>query len=151
MSSDLYFFATACGLAVHFNLNTRFAARIPVMALTAMQLTVVGSLALLISTLSERWPAAVSGEIIGWLMASILIATSLRFFLQVKAQGMVPVSHAALIMTLEPVWTALMGMVWLGERMSGVQLTGCSIIFCALLISRWRWLLRRPKARTVKA
>lgn len=145
--SDLYFFATACTLAVHFNLNTRFAARIPVVALTAVQLTVVGGLALLGSTLSERWPSAVSGEVIGWLMASILIATSLRFFLQIKAQSMAPVSHAALIMTLEPVWTALLAGAWLGERMSGMQLSGCAMIFFALLINRWRWILRRPKAR----
>ena len=143
--SDLYFLAAACGFAVHFNLNTRFAARISAVALTAVQLTVVGGLALLISTLSERWPTVVSGEVIGWLMASILIATSLRFFLQIKAQGMAPLSHAAIIMTLEPVWTALVGRVWLGERMSRMQLIGCSIIFCALLISRWRWFLRWSK------
>jgi drug/metabolite transporter (DMT)-like permease len=140
--SDLYFLAAACAFAVHFNLNTRFAVRIPVVALTAVQLTIVGGLALLISTLSERWPTVVSGEVIGWLVASTFIATSLRFFLQIKAQGMAPLSHAAIIMTLEPVWTALVGRVWLGEQMSRIQLIGCSIIFCALLINRWRWFLR---------
>ncbi len=140
--SDLYFLAAACAFAVHFNLNTRFAVRIPVVALTAVQLTIVGGLALLISTLSERWPTVVSGEVIGWLVASTFIATSLRFFLQIKAQGMAPLSHAAIIMTLEPVWTALVGRVWLGEQMSRMQLIGCSIIFCALFINRWRWFLR---------
>lgn len=143
--SDLYFLVAACGFAVHFNLNTRFAVRIPVLTLTAVQLSIVGALALLISTFSERWPTAVSREVIGWLLASILIATSLRFFLQIKAQGMAPLSHAVIIMTLEPVWTALLGRIWLGERMSSLQLTGCSIIFCALLISRWRWILRRGR------
>ncbi len=140
--SDLYFLAAACAFAVHFNLNTRYAARIPVMALTAVQLTIAGGMALSISILTERWPTAVSAEVIGWLMASTFIATSLRFFLQIKAQGMAPLSHTAIIMTLEPVWTALVGRTWFGERMSRMQLIGCAIIFCALLINRWRWFLR---------
>lgn len=143
--SDAFFLACAAGLAVHFNLNTRFAARIPVLPLTAVQLGMVGAMALLTSTLVERWPASIGGETLGWLLASILIATSLRFFLQVKAQSMAPVSHAALVMTLEPVWTALVATVWLGERMSGVQLGGCALILCALLISRWHSIVRRPR------
>ncbi len=149
--SDLYFLATAVALAVQFNLNSRYVARIPVVALTAVQLLVVGVMELVISLFAEAWPAAVSAGVLGWLAASILIATSLRFFLQIQAQGMAPVSHAALIMTLEPVWTALLGMVWLGERMNGLQLAGCAMIFLALLISRWRWLLRRPRPRAVQA
>ena len=146
--SDLYFVATAFGLAVHFNLNTRYAIRIPVLALTAVQLSVVGGLALLISIAVEPWPTDVSAEVMGWLLASIVIATSLRFFLQVKAQSLAPLAHAAIIMTLEPVWTALIAAAWLGERMSGTQLAGCSLIFLALLINRWRWILRRPKIAT---
>lgn len=140
--SDLLFLASAFAFAVHFNLNTRFAARIPVVALTSVQLTIAGGMALLISALSERWPTVVSGEVIGWLLASTFIATSLRFFLQIKAQGMAPLSHAAIIMTLEPVWTALVGRAWFEERMSRMQIIGCAIIFCALLINRWRWFLR---------
>ena len=147
--SDLYFLAAAGGSAIHFNLNTRFVARIPAIALAAVQLSIVGGLALLLSIVSERWPTTVSGEVIAWWLASIMIATSLRFFLQIKAQGMAPLSHAAIIMTLEPVWAALIGQFWLGERMSGIQIIGCSIIFCALLITRWRWILRRPKIERI--
>ena len=82
-----------------------------------------------------------------------MLATSLRFFLQIKAQGIVPLSHAALIMTLEPVWTGLIAMVWLGERMSGVEFSGCSLIFLALLVDRWalirRWV--RPGRKRARA
>ncbi len=142
--SDLYFMAAAMGLAVHFNLNTRYGLRIPVVALTAVQLTVVGVIALLISVFAESWPTTISREVLGWLTASILIATSLRFFVQIKGQSLAPLSHAAIIMTLEPLWTALIAAAWLGERMSEIQLAGCALIFLALLITRWRWFLRRP-------
>lgn len=143
--SDIYFFITACGLAVHFNLNARFVASIPVVTLTAIQLMVVGVLCLLASTGFEQWPTAIDGGVVGWLLASILIATSLRFFLQLKAQSLASVSHASLIMTLEPVWTAWIAAIWLGERMSGVQLAGCALILLALFASRWRRLPARPR------
>ncbi len=143
--SDGYFAAAAVILALHFNLNSRYALRIPPVALTGIQLGVVGLMALLVSGLSESWTVSLSWRGVGWLLASILIATSLRFFLQIKAQGMASASHAAIIMTLEPVWTALLAMLWLNEQMSLQQLIGCSLIFLSLLINRWRWLLHRPK------
>jgi drug/metabolite transporter (DMT)-like permease len=43
-------------------------------------------------------------------------------------------------MTLEPIWTALLAGVWFAETMTVMQIIGCSLIFSALLVSRWRWL-----------
>lgn len=146
-ASDIYFFITACGLAVQFNLNARYVASIPVVTLTAIQLTVVGILCLLVSAVVEPWPTAVDPHVLGWLMASILIATSLRFFLQLKAQSLASVSHASLIMTLEPVWTAWVAAIWLGERMGTAQLVGCGLILLALVVSRWRLLPARAANR----
>lgn len=146
--SDLLFLATAGGLALHFNLNARFAARIPVLPLTAIQLAVVGVACLLASTGFESWPAWPAPAILGWLAASVLIATSLRFFLQLKAQSLGQASHAALILILEPVWTAMIAAAWRGERMSALQLAGCLLIFTALFVCRWR---RSPQPRQVPA
>ena len=50
--------------------------------------------------------------------------------------------HAAFIMTLEPVWTAILALVWLGERMRPQQVVGSALILCALVISRWRSIVR---------
>lgn len=146
--SDLLFLATAGGLALHFNLNGRFAARIPVLPLTALQLLVVGIGCLLASTGFEAWPLWPAIEVFGWLAASVLIATSLRFFLQLKAQSLGSAGHAALIMTLEPVWTAIIAAAWRGERMSALQLAGCLLIFISLFVCRWR---RSPLPRQAPA
>lgn len=146
--SDGFFLAAALSFSVHFNLNSRFAAGIPALPLTAIQLGVTGLVALFLFGLFEaapQWPVA---SIFGWLVVSVLFGTCLRFFLQVKAQGMAQVSHAAVIMTLKPVWVALLSSVWFSERMSPVQLSGCFLIFSALLVSRWRLLLRCPDRRT---
>jgi drug/metabolite transporter (DMT)-like permease len=147
--SDGFFLLAALAFSVHFNLNSRFAADIPALPLTAIQLGVTGLVALLLFGLFEPAPQWSALSIFGWLLASVLLGTCLRFFLQVKAQGMAQVSHAAVIMTLEPVWVALLSSVWFSERMTPVQLTGCCLIFSALLVSRWRLLLRRPDRRTV--
>lgn len=147
--ADAYFLGTACGLAVQLNLNARVVVRMSALALTTVQLAVVGVVLMSASALSEHWPQAVAGQTIGWVLASSLLATSLRFFLLFNAQRVASAAHAALIMTLEPVWTALIAVTLLGERMRGRQLAGCSLIFLALLISRWKWLQGLLRGRDV--
>ena len=137
-SSDWFFLMAALISSVHFNLNTHFSKRIPALPMTAVQLSVTGLVALGLGTLLEPTPGLPELNILGWLLASVLIATCLRFWLQVKAQGLASASHAALILTLEPVWASLLGLLWFGQQMSLLQLLGCGLIFSALLISRWR-------------
>jgi len=138
-TSQLLFLSAAVIFALHFNLNTRMVAEVPALVLTSLQLMVVGVVALVISLLAEEWPKAVTGDIWGWLLASAIIATSLRFFLQTFAQGLAPASHAAVILTIEPIWTTLLAGVWFGEQMTTTQLVGCGLIFSALLVNRWQW------------
>jgi drug/metabolite transporter (DMT)-like permease len=139
-AGQLYFIASATLFAVHFNLVSKLVARISPLVLTATQLVIVGGSALLISVFLESWPVSVATNIWGWFLASALIATSLRFWLQTKAQSFTSASHAIVIMTLEPIWTALLAGVWFAETMTVMQIIGCSLIFSALLVSRWRWL-----------
>ncbi len=141
-TADLFFLASALAFSVQFNLNSRFAGKIPALPLTAIQLSVVGLVTLAISAAIESWPDHVSTTTWLWVVTSILIATCLRFYLQVSAQGRTPLSHAAFIMTLEPVWTAILALVWLGERMRPQQVVGSALILCALVISRWRSIVR---------
>lgn len=148
-ASDGYFLGAALVFSLHFNLNSRFARHIPALPLTTIQLMVTGLVCLVLSLIIEaklQWPGM---SIVGWLLASALVATCLRFWLQIKAQGLAPVSHAAVIMTLEPVWTALFGLLLFTQSLSLLQLLGCVLIFSALLISRWRLLFQRPKQPTL--
>lgn len=141
-AADVFFLASALGFSIQFNLNSRFSGKIPVLPLTAIQLSVVGLVSLTISAALEEWPDYVSVETWLWVGTSIVIATCLRFYLQISSQGRTPLSHAAFIMTLEPVWTALLALIWLGERMRSMQILGCALVLCALVISRWRSIAR---------
>ncbi|MEH6651764.1 MAG: DMT family transporter [Motiliproteus sp.] len=136
---QLYFLSAAVLFSFHFTLIARLAATIPAVILTANQLLVAGLISTIASAIIEPWPAQVATSVWGWFLASALIATSLRFSLQTYGQGLAPVSHVALIMVLEPVWTALIAAVWFDETMQPLQILGCTLIFSAMLISRWRW------------
>jgi drug/metabolite transporter (DMT)-like permease len=139
-AGQLWFLCAALLFSVHFVLVSRMALVVPSLVLTAIQLLVVGLGGILASVVMEPWPDVLSHTAIGWLLASAFIATSLRFAIQTYAQSLAPASHVALIMTLEPVWAALLAAIIYAEVMSPLQLGGCSLIFMAMLASRWRWL-----------
>ena len=135
--SQIFFFGAALLLSLTFILNGRAAARMSASALTAISLSFVGIIAIAISAYVETWPETTTHSMIKWLLLSALIGTAARFLLQTYAQGLTTPSHAAVIMILEPIWTALIAAAWFNERMSALQLIGCSLIFAALLINRW--------------
>lgn len=152
---QIFFVIAAAIFAFYFTLNTRAAnaqivigrdgetserARIPVLALTTVALLSVGSFALLASLLSEPWQPTFSHfspTLAGWIIASALIGTAGRFFVQTWAQSLSTHNHGVVILVLEPIWVALIAAVWFAETMSLSQLAGCTMIFMALLINRW--------------
>ncbi|PIE40690.1 MAG: EamA family transporter [Gammaproteobacteria bacterium] len=148
---QVYFLIAAILFAIQFNVNTQAVAKVGVLPLTAIQLMVVGVCSFILSCLTETWPSSISAPIWGWLLASAMIATSVRFLLQTYAQGMAPASHAAVILTIEPIWAALLAGFWFGEKMTLYQFIGCGCIFTALIISRWRWVVMLLKAPTPKS
>ncbi|WP_148862542.1 DMT family transporter [Marinobacter fonticola] len=152
---QLFFVIAAFIFALYFTLNTRAAntriaqrpdgkdqrkERVPALALTAIALTTVGFVTLVISSFREPWsPTLTNAEPMLWIwvLASATIGTAGRFFVQTYAQSLSTHSHGVVILVLEPVWVALFATAWFGESMSAVQLSGCSLIFAALLINRW--------------
>lgn len=136
-ASQIFFFVAALLLALTFILNSHAAANTPALALSAIQLTIVGLTALPLSLALEVWPTQMSGSMTLWLVLSVLVGTSARFLLQTYAQGLTSPAHAAVIMVLEPIWTALIAAFWFDERMSAQQMMGCALIFASLLANRW--------------
>lgn len=135
--SQLLFLGAAVLLSFTFTLNGRAAARMSAAALTAISLSFVGVMAIIISASTETWPTDITASMWKWLLLSALIGTAARFLIQTYAQGLTTPSHAAVIMILEPIWTALIAAYWFDERMAALQLIGCSLIFAALIINRW--------------
>jgi len=145
-SGQLFFLVAAITFAVQYTLNNRAVKVVPAIILTSIQLLVVGFSAITLSYFTESWPSSITSEVTGWFLASAIIATSLRFFIQTYAQKFTPASHGAMILTLEPILTACLASLWFGESMTFIQLIGCGFIFSALIINRWQ-LIPLPNKR----
>ena len=110
--AQLLFLISALFFSLHINLLSHFGRSVPAMPMTSIQLLMVGTVGLLGFSLFEEMPASINSEIWVWLTASILIATSLRYFMQTWGFKYSNPTYAAVIMILEPIWTSLMS-VWL--------------------------------------
>ncbi len=154
-SGQLFYLISAVGLAVFFTLNTRAAtvsvrqnlerqtlSAVDPLALTVITLTSVGLVTLLASLLLEAsWDTANiqwSPVLWGWLLASALLGTAGRFWLQTYAQSLTTQTSGAVMLILEPIWVALFAALWFGETLNPLQWIGCLMIFLALLVNRWQ-------------
>lgn len=131
--------ASAAIFALHFNLVARTGTAMSSIALTAVQLWLVGLVSGAVGLCVEPMPASIGAAAWGWIAASALLASSARFLLQNYARARVAASHAAIIMVLEPVWTSMLAAAFLDESMSLRQLAGCALIFTAMLVNRWSY------------
>jgi drug/metabolite transporter (DMT)-like permease len=66
-----------------------------------------------------------------------LLSVGVAYTLQVIAQRDAPPSHAAIILSLETVFAALAGWLWLNEALSGRGLAGGALMFVGMLWSQW--------------
>lgn len=117
--------------------------KVPALSLTAITLLTVGVIAAGASFIleSER-PSTISFSInlVFWVLASALLTTAARFFIQTHAQSLSKSSHGVVIMVVEPIWTALLAAAWFGESLSGFDLLGCGLIFSSIIIYRWTFI-----------
>ncbi|HHQ4805191.1 DMT family transporter [Aeromonas veronii] len=141
--SLFWFLAAATTLGIQLAVHRHFAQSIAPTWLTCIQLAITGLLGTLLSLLTEQWPeAGVSHGIWGWFAASVLIATTLRYWLLTHALSKMTTAHAALMMLLEPVWTLLLSTLFYNEPLGGAKLAGAGLVLGALVLYQLPLLLR---------
>lgn len=142
--SLFWFLAAATTLGIQLAVHRHFAQSIAPTWLTCIQLAMTGLLGTLLSLLTEQWPeAGVSHGIWGWFVASVLIATTLRYWLLTHALSKMTTAHAALMMLLEPVWTLLLSTLFYNEPLGGAKLAGAGLVLGALVLYQLPLLLLR--------
>lgn len=141
--SLFWFLAAATTLGIQLAVHRHFAQSIAPTWLTCIQLAMTGLLGTLLSLLTKQWPeAGVSHGIWGWFAASVLIATTLRYWLLTHALSKMTTAHAALMMLLEPVWTLLLSTLFYNEPLGGAKLAGAGLVLGALVLYQLPLLLR---------
>ena len=145
-----YFLIAIVGFAVHLSLSSHFVKDIPAMANTAIQLATVGLIAAVMAVIYEPPSLRFSAAAWGWLLATAIVTTSFRFAIQNYAMPKISPSYAAMILLLEPIWTAILGALVLGEVLTPIKMLGCGLIFTALLVYRAKDILGWWQSRGAK-
>ena len=147
--SLFWFLAAATTLGIQLAVHRHFAQSIAPTWLTCIQLAMTGLLGTLLSLQTEQWPeTGVSHGIWGWFAASVLIATTLRYWLLTHALSKMTTAHAALMMLLEPVWTLILSTLCYSEPLGGAKLAGAGLVLGALVLYQLPLLLRSAKLKT---
>ncbi|AIL32726.1 DMT family transporter [Basilea psittacipulmonis] len=133
---SVFFLLAAIFAAIQFVLNNRYTQHVPVLALTTIQLLMVGLLNGMYSLIVEPIPTHVAFDTWLWLLLSVLIGTNARFLLQTLGQKHSDIGHAAIIMILEPVWTLLLSVIFMSEILNSGKILGIGLILVALIFFR---------------
>lgn len=131
--SHLLFLASACLWACSVALIKNSNPSLSTATITSFQLVVAGVLMLVASGLFERIPGAIPHPTIWiWFIASVLLSTCLRFFLQYQGMRQAAPGRAALLLSFEAVWVMALSMLVLGSSISWMQTFGCMVLFAAI-------------------
>ena len=123
--------------AFHVVILGKYAHNFESMSFSVGQLLVCGLLNLGVGLFIESMPVFDSNFLfaIGY---TAFLSLGLCYTLQIWAQKHTPPADAALILGLESVFAVLSGWLLLNERLSGIQIIGCIMIFSAVLLSQFK-------------
>lgn len=127
---------------LHVIVLGKYAAKFESMSFSVGQLIVCGLLNLILGLFTESL-LSVHGSLWIAIAYTAFFSIGMCYTLQIWAQRHTPPADAALILSLESVFSVISGWVLLGETLVPVQVWGCGLIFAAVLLSQLReWRLR---------
>ncbi len=108
----------------------------PILVFSVGQYVLAGTLNLGMGLVLERH--LFSGLATAWWTVAYIavLSTAIGYTLQAVGQRHAPPSDAAIILSLESVFAALFGSLFLDERLAALQVLGCAIIFGAVLLAQ---------------
>ena len=120
----------------HILILGKFANKFEPISFSVGQFLISGILNLLIGVLVEDKSVIFEPVFIGSVLYRSILSITIGYTLQVWGQRHSPPTDAALILSLESVFAALAGWFILKDILLPIQLVGCFIIFCAVLLSQ---------------
>ncbi len=133
-SGDWMIFIGSFFWAMHVVVVGKAQGRIALLPFAAGQYLVCGVLNLAVGAFVERPSVADMLSLLPAIFYTAVFSIAIGFTLQVLAQKHTPTNDAALILSLEAVFAALFGWIFLGEMLSLVQLAGCLLIMVAVIL-----------------
>lgn len=132
---DLIVLVGAFGFAVHIILVDAYSHQHNAIAITAIQILVVGVLCTAIGSAVETIPVRITLSAMSAIIVTAVLSTALAFLVQNYMQKFSTPTRFAVVLTTEPVFAAVAGYIWAGDRLPGSGLFGCGLILLAMVIT----------------
>jgi drug/metabolite transporter (DMT)-like permease len=133
---DLLVLIGTVGWAVHILLIDNFTKKIDPIKLSSIQFATCSILSLVMAIIFEDINMVDISAAIVPILYGGLLSVGVAYTLQVVAQKNAKPSHAAILLSMESVFGAIGGAMFLGERIGARGLAGCVLIFIAIIISQ---------------
>ena len=151
---DYWILASTLFWALHVLFVGRVAANKGTPILVALtQFLVCGLVALIWGSLTENTSLENLRAALPAILYGGILSVGVGFTLQVVAQRHTLAVDAAVLLSAETLFAGLAGALILGERLNGVQLAGCALIFVSILAVQLLplWLESKGRASTIKS
>lgn len=149
-TSQWFFLLSSVLLSLHFVLNKQVLNSVKPLTSICVQLFMIGSVGLIVMLIMSPESVHLNSHILFWFAVSTFVATCIRYLTQTLGQFSVKIEKASLIMLLEPIWTLILSVSFLGEVVEAQKLIGGGIIILSLFIYI-KFQHKPPVAQTVVA
>lgn len=120
----------------HVVLLGKYASKFESISFSAGQMFIASILNFLVGLFLEHPDLSHPAPLLGAIVYTAVISLGLGYTLQIWGQRHTPPTDAAIILSLESVFAVIAGWLVLSERLAPIQITGCVIIFLAVLLSQ---------------
>ena len=138
---DGFVFVCAISFGLQIIFTGKYSSKYPTLLLTVIQITTVAVLSMVCSFIFEDWKKSFNPDILFTkdvliaLIITSVFATAAAFFIQTNFQKYTTSTRVALIFSMEPVFAAITGYFWAGDRLSSSALIGCLLIFAGMIFA----------------
>lgn len=132
---DLLCILCALLFAVHIIVTGVYTQKVDSITLSVLQLGFVGFFSIAFSMFTETVKLPSTG--LSWfaVLALSILCTAVGYIVQTTAQQYTNASHTGLILSLEPVFSAIFAFAFLGEILSTKGYIGAFILLCGVLLA----------------
>jgi drug/metabolite transporter (DMT)-like permease len=133
---DILVLISAFSFSAHILLIDRFSRLVDGVKLSCMQFLTCGALSLILTLMTEQpslsgiWAARMP------ILFTGVLSCGIAYTFQIVGQKRVNPALASLVMSLESVFAALTGWAVLGQALSVREISGCAVIFAAIIFAQ---------------